>query len=102
MNVNIISLRAINLSHFCQLIPLIAMSDMVLYCSWIYPPMHLVFSSANNNMYINIRISIKKNDGFLKMMNFFSYKENYLLFYLAKNLNDNSYNNEIQIDKIFN
>lgn len=53
-------------------------------------------------MYINIRISIKKNDGFLKMMNFFSYKENYLLFYLAKNLNDNSYNNEIQIDKIFN
>lgn len=31
-------------------------------------------------MYINICISIKKNDGFLKMMNFFPYKqENYLL-----------------------
>lgn len=31
-------------------------------------------------MYINICISIKKNDEFLKMMNFFPYKqENYLL-----------------------
>lgn len=80
MNVNIISLRAINLSHFCQLIPLIAIVWWWFCIVRGFIPYASIFLPANNNMYINICISIKKNDGFLKMMNFFPYKqENYLL-----------------------
>lgn len=63
MNVNIISLRAINLSHFCQLIPLIVWYPSVLFED--LPPMHLYSHLLTITCILIYVYRLKKNDGFL-------------------------------------